>query len=66
MAQRALKDASPTDKARSLATAWVCELCGGPIAPQRAAQAIARGHRPRFCRSVAEHLGRSATGEPHA
>jgi len=56
MAYRDLKDANPVDKAESLAKKWFCELCGEPIAPQRVARAISRGHRPRFCRPVAEHL----------
>jgi len=62
MALRVLKDVSPAEKAKSLTTAWACELCGAVIPPDRAARAISRGHLPRFCRSVAEHLSRRAPG----
>lgn len=56
MACRGLAGATPADKAKSLAAAWHCELCGAPIAADRVARAIARGHRPRFCASVRAHL----------
>lgn len=59
MVPRALASVTPEQRAQYLGRTWACEICAAPIAADRAARAIARGHLPRFCKAPALHYAAS-------
>ncbi len=59
MRPRDLATLEPEQRIQYLGRIWQCQICAAPIAADRAARAIARGHLPRYCKPPTEHYAAS-------
>jgi len=59
MRPRDLATLEPAQRIQYLRRIWQCQICAAPIAADRAAKAIARGHLPRYCKPPTEHYAAS-------